>query len=844
MENVKFDKYSLIIGGKRVFVRSGAFHYFRTPGLELAKDRFLKLKAGGYNTVDIYFNANYHSPSEGVYDFAGIKDVRKILELAHEIGLYVIARPGPFINAEINAGGLPFWLLRKKNVIPRNRIGTEYQYSPEYMEFVAEWYGQIIPIIKDFDNVIAFQIENEYATDDMDEGYMQELYQMARKGGITCPIFHNDAYCAGLWADLVDIYACDVYPYINPSQNWKQDHFCFDTLDNIEEMVRCFKEDAPIFIAEMQGGWFDKWDGIGYEAMREVLGDQQINIVTKTALSQGVTMFNHYMAVGGTSWDNLACDEVYTSYEFTAGIDEYGKIHPNFYKSKEINYFLNSFGLESTEMLTSDAEILVGEYENIYARRRADIANKCHWLFLRNLNPTEFVAQVCPTYSISCNPSYTVHLKPYDMKIIAENLQLNACKIEFSDVEIFARVKNENDEVLFMIADENANIYLEVEDVGQENQATDASLRAERSNPKKHVISGNKKDYENLQYEKDGKTTQFLFLTRELANRTWVLRDNCTEKVIFNADFVYSNGRIAVSKTTEVAYFDLKNGFSKKHFKFEEESKTIKLKDFEVKFCAPEIDSHYEYSNWKKVEGDLDCLSNEAYDEFVWYKAKIPNYLEEITLSARHLFAVYINGREVLNRNSYKYEKLKQIEETISVQLDKTILDKETNELTIMVQNLGFDKGFSGDTNHPRGLVSFEVKPSCEIDFYVKDKLSLQRGDFRESENPYLTKLSTTFDVEFKDDIIFSKYLSMENFPYDRATIFLNGVKIGRYLKNSQNVSLQERFYLINTFLKPQNTLDIVVWEKDSNIKTKWDFKSEIKCVIMQIGDENIHQLH
>jgi len=161
-----------------------------------------------------------------------------------------------------------------------------------------------------------------------------------------------------------------------------------------------------------------------------------------------------------------------------------------------------------------------------------------------------------------------------------------------------------------------------------------------------------------------------------------------------------------------------------------------------------------------------------------------------------------------------------------------------------MVQNLGFDKGFSGDTNHPRGLVSFEVKPSCEIDFYVKDKLSLQRGDFRESENPYLTKLSTTFDVEFKDDIIFSKYLSMENFPYDRATIFLNGVKIGRYLKNSQNVSLQERFYLINTFLKPQNTLDIVVWEKDSNIKTKWDFKSEIKCVIMQIGDENIHQLH
>ena len=84
----------------------------------------------------------------------------------------------------------------------------------------------------------------------------------------------------------------------------------------------------------------------------------------------------------------------------------------------------------------------------------------------------------------------------------------------------------------------------------------------------------------------------------------------------------------------------------------------------------------------------------------------------------------------------------------------------------------------------------------------------------------------------------------MENFPYDRATIFLNGVKIGRYLKNNKNESLQERFYLINTFLKPQNTLDIVIWEKATNIKTAWDFKFEMKHVIMQVGDETLTQLY
>ena len=762
MVNITYDKNSLIVDGKRVLIRSGAFHYFRTPGVELAKDRFMKLKAAGYNTVDIYLNANYHSIKEGEYDFSDIKDVRKVLEVAKEIGLYVIARPGPFINAEVNAGGLPYWVLKNKNVIPRNRIGSEYHYSPEYMEFVSQWYDQTIPIIKDFDNVIAFQIENEYATDEMDEGYMRELYQMARERGITCPIFHNDAYNAGLWADMLDIYACDIYPYINPNQNWKQDHFCFDTLDNIEETVRCFKDNAPIFIAEMQGGWFDKWDGIGYKAMREALGDEHINITTKTAISQGVSMFNHYMAIGGTSWDNLACDEVYTSYDFCSGIDEFGNIQPNFYKAKEINYFLQSFGLTNTEK-TENLDL----GENIYAVKRHDEENNCDWLFVRNMNEND--AKLDSVYRLP----FTVY--PYDMKIIPINLALNACKIEFSDIEIFARIKNEKDEVLFMIADENANIYIDVDG-------------------RKTTISGNKKDYENIKYENGGKTTQFLFLTRELAKKTWIIND----KVIFNADFVYSNGRIALSKTTEVAYFDLVNGFSKKYFKFQEEPKTIELKNFDVSFCAPEIDIDYNYSSWASIPGAQDSLSVGLYDEFVWYKAKIPNHLEEITLSARHIFAVYINGKEVLNRNSYKYEKLQQIEETISIQLDKSTLTKEQNELTILVQNLGFDKGFSGETNNPRGLVEFSTQPECETKFYVKDGLSLSGA---ESESPYLVKLSTNFDVEFKENVVFSKYLSLENFPYDRATIFLNGIKIGRYLKNSKNKSLQEKFYLINTLV-------------------------------------------
>ena len=801
---VSFDKYSLMVNGERVFIKSGAFHYFRTPGEDMARDRFMKMKSGGYNTVGIYFNWNYHSIRQGEYDFSGIKDVRKVLKAAQDIGLFVIARPGPFINAEVNAGGLPFWLLKMEDVTPRNRIGTEYHYSEKYMEYIAEWYDHIIPIIREFDNVILFQIENEYATDTMEEDYMRTLYKMARERGITCPIFHNDAYFAGLWADCVDIYALDLYPYINPNQNWKQDNFCFDTLDNVEDIFRCAKENSPPFVAEMQSGWFDKWDGSGYRHIREALGDEHINIMTKTALSQGVTLFNHYMVAGGTNWADLACDEVYTSYEFTAPIDEFGVPQANYFKAKELNYFLDSFDLTCTDPKDFDFY-----QENIYAKLRHDNINNCDWLFIRNMNPE--------LTEINLPNGKTVNLKPYDMKICPMNLQLKACEIEFSDLEIFARLKNENEETIFLLADENANIYIK----DYEN------------------LLGKRKNYDNFTLVRNGKKTQFVFLKKELADKTWLLGD----KMIFNADYVLPNGAIAVEKNTEVAYYDLENKFSTKTCivgEFWDFAKVRTLDIAKVEYCAPEIDLNYDYSNWKKIQGKTDSLSCDLYDEFVWYKTKIPNNLTELTLSARHLFAVYINGKEVLNRNSYKIEKLQEVPETISISLNERILTQEENELTILVQNLGFDKGFSGDTNNPRGLVICETTPQIPLEFSVCEKLSLERRDWRESENPYLAKITAHFDIDFKDNEFFAKYISLEDFKCRRATIFLNGVKIGRYIKRTH---VQDKFYLINEFLKPHNTLEIVVWAKERNTKSLWGFKFDLKNVKIKLGTFKKYQL-
>src|SRR3954447_26234114 len=136
---VTFDKYSLMIDGKRTYIWSGEFHYFRLPSQDLWRDVLQKMKAEGYNAVSIYFDWAYHSPKQGDYDFTGIRDVNKLLDIAQEAGIYVIARPGPYINAETSSGGYPGWL--------NNVAGKARTDAPDYLAASDEWMTQIDSIL-------------------------------------------------------------------------------------------------------------------------------------------------------------------------------------------------------------------------------------------------------------------------------------------------------------------------------------------------------------------------------------------------------------------------------------------------------------------------------------------------------------------------------------------------------------------------------------------------------------------------------------------------------------------------------------------------------------------------
>lgn len=810
---LNFDKYSLIIDDKRILVRSASFHYFRSPGIKAWKDRLDKIKSCGYNTIDLYFCWGYHSKQPGVYDFTGIKDIRALLDITVELGLYVIARPGPYINAELSAGGLPKWLFNVPDIVIRNRKDGDFVYSASYMQAVKEWYSRIIPILEEYQNIIAFQIENEYSTNEAEPDYIQELYNIARDIGMKIPIFHNDAFCAGLYSNIVNIYAIDSYPVINLNYDWRKNPYTFGGLDYIEENIREYSPDSPLFIAELQSGWFDKRGGAGYEYIRKLFGKEHINIVTKTALSQGVTMFNHYMGCGGTSWGQLACNEVYTSYDFAAPISEYGMPQENYYKVKEINYFLQAFNLSETYLIADQNTLLDKEDELLFAKLRQDNLNNCKWLFVRNLDESR--------ENFKVQDSFNVSLKSFDMKILPIDLNLYGCKIDFSSLSIFSRIDKKDHEIIFLLLDENTELLIS----DFESCQIPKEIKADEllNTLKISFINLPEQDLFSCKFSKNGKITEFIFLKEETAEKTWIINN----KAVIGPDFISNNLAAFNDKNNKTVVLVLNTDFTWQSINienFRDLNIDEKLADWKIFKCAPEIDKDYDYFGWNLIESSMDCISNRVYDEFIWYKSSFSGTINQIKLSAKHCLAVYLNGIQIFWHDFLNYSNEDILDEIMTVNIDKNSLNQDNNnEITILVQNLGFDKGFENPPELPRGILNFETIPYKKIEWRIRGGLipKIEEWDFvpvynleNSSNNSCLIWACTEFEINIPDNIACPLYIDFDSAEFDKANIYLNGNLIGHYWKSKDP---QSKFYLMDEFLKQKNLLSLIIWNRNDD---------------------------
>ena len=401
---IDFDGKGFIVRGKRTFIASGSLHYSRVPRA-LWRDRLLRIKRAGFNTVETYAFWNFHEAQEGKWDFAGDHDFNAYLKLINELGMYAIVRVGPYVCAEWDSGGYPVWLRFKPGV----RVRED---NAPFEALVDKWYEKIMPIVAANQihrggAVILVQLENEHPQGwgrEMPNGYFTHLRDKALALGLEVPYFFSGLHHGH-----------------DPAGNQPWDSA---------------GRTNPWLTTEFWPGWYDLYGPLNARDLRTY------DRGTWKILAYGGNGYNFYMLHGGTDFETWNNDEVASNYDYGAAIGQTGDLRPMYYRFKRASLFARSFAnvLEDSVNLTDEVrnEVLYGGVS--LTARKSPLGTL---LFVDNPSNQPVVAgirrpgEVANGGTAEAGNAITLELAPGEIVPLARNvalgsdvtLELSACRI-------------------------------------------------------------------------------------------------------------------------------------------------------------------------------------------------------------------------------------------------------------------------------------------------------------------------------------------------------------------------------------------------------------------------------
>ena len=307
--------------GKPFKIISGAVHYFRNMP-DTWREIFKKMRALGCNTVETYCAWNMHEKKCGKFDFTGMLNIAEFIKIAQEEGLCVIVRPGPYICAEWEFGGLPWWIQREEDI--EIRCSNENYFS-HLTAYLARLFQEIKPLLATCGGpIIMVQCENEYGYYGDDKNYLKKLYDFFRENGIDVPVFTSDGTKE---TDLLDGTIEDCLATLNFGSRVEENFKAHDKLF----------PNSPKMCMECWNGWFDAW---GDDIHHTTPADDYAKVV-EDMLSRGSV--NMYMFIGGTNFGFTSGANHYekfapdvTSYDYDALLSECGDVTEKYYAVRKV----------------------------------------------------------------------------------------------------------------------------------------------------------------------------------------------------------------------------------------------------------------------------------------------------------------------------------------------------------------------------------------------------------------------------------------------------------------------------------------------------------------------------
>ncbi len=328
--NSEITRNGLLIHSEPVYLLSGVIHYFRWPKGEW-RDILLKAKAGGLNTIDTVIPWNLHEPEPGVFNFSAEADLPAYLDLIHELGMYAIVRPGPYICAEWENGGFPAWLT-----VQNLKLRTD---DPIFLAAVQRWFDRLLPIFvaRQIDQdgpIILCQIENEHWASGVygHDAHQTTLAQLQHAAGLTVPFYT----CMG---------GLEGYPEFR--NGWSG-------MAAKLQATRSVWPDNPMIVSELWSGWFDSWGASAHNGKTAASLDRMMHELTAV----GTSGVSHWVFAGGTNFGwyggrTVGGDTVHmtTSYDYDAPITEQGDLTEKFFVARRHHLFLSTLGAQVSRLL-------------------------------------------------------------------------------------------------------------------------------------------------------------------------------------------------------------------------------------------------------------------------------------------------------------------------------------------------------------------------------------------------------------------------------------------------------------------------------------------------------------
>ncbi|XP_023174948.2 beta-galactosidase isoform X1 [Drosophila hydei] len=322
---------TFLLNGQPFRYVAGSFHYFRALP-DAWRNRLRTMRAAGLNALDTYVEWSLHNPHDGEYNWEGIADVVKFLEIAQEENFYIVLRPGPYICAERDNGGLPHWLFTK---YPNIKVRTN---DPNYLAEVSKWYAELMPRLKHLligngGKIIMVQVENEYAAYyACDHEYLNWLrdetdkYVENKALLFTVDIPNERMHCG----KIENVFATTDFGIDRIHE-----------IDKIWEYLRGVQPTGPLVNSEFYPGWLTHW-----QEMNQRRDPNEVASALKTILSYNASV-NLYMFFGGTNFGftaganydldggiGYAAD--ITSYDYDAVMDEAGGVTKKYELIKQV----------------------------------------------------------------------------------------------------------------------------------------------------------------------------------------------------------------------------------------------------------------------------------------------------------------------------------------------------------------------------------------------------------------------------------------------------------------------------------------------------------------------------